>query len=63
MQINEILVGIDAEITRLQEARRILTGAKNTGTTTFKRRQLSPEARARIAAGQKARWAKAKKAR
>ena len=35
--------------------------AKTTTKAPVKKRQLSPEARARIAAAQKTRWAKAKK--
>jgi hypothetical protein len=73
MNTSEILNQINAEIARLQQVKTLLTGeqtkrkpgrptkpAKKTPAT--KKRTLSPEARARIAAGQKARWAKAKKA-
>jgi hypothetical protein len=69
METKEMLAQIDAEISRLQQVRSILAGAgktarKNSKTVKSapKKRQLSPEARARIAAAQKARWAKAKKA-
>ena len=66
METNHILAAIDTEIQRLQQAKAILTGsnAKPTkhSSSPGKRRHLSAEARARIAAAQKARWAKAKKA-
>jgi hypothetical protein len=58
----EILQAINAEIMRLEQVRALLTdqaaplkrGAKP------QRRKVSAEGRARIAAAQKARWAKAK---
>jgi len=69
METKEMLAQIDAEIGRLQQVRSILAGTGTdgrnsikTGKSTRKKRWLSPEARARIAAAQKARWAKAKKA-
>lgn len=71
MDTNAIVAAIDAEIQRLQDARALLTGdagvkrrpgrPKGSAAGPAKRR-LSPEARARIAAAQKARWAKTKKA-
>jgi hypothetical protein len=68
METKEMLAEIDAEIRRLQQVRSILAGhtkngraSKAAGRSAPKKRQLSPEARARIAAAQKARWAKAKK--
>jgi hypothetical protein len=72
MDTSEILQTIDAEIARLERARALLNGhtapvkrgrpTSSTGITTTKpRRKMSPEARAKIAAAQKARWAKAKK--
>jgi hypothetical protein len=54
---NEIITALDTEIARLQEARMILAG----GPAATKRRILSPEARAKIAAAQRKRWAKAKR--
>jgi hypothetical protein len=62
-----VLAEIDAEIQKLEQVRAILTGNDGTHGTKVplsrrKKRQLSPEARARIAAAQKARWAKIKKA-
>lgn len=62
MSINEILAGIDAEIARLQQVRTLLNGEGAHKTVAKKRHKLSPEARARIATAQKARWAKVKKA-
>jgi hypothetical protein len=66
MEITHILVAIDAEIGRLQQAKAILNGFKGKRgprtQATPKKRHLSPEARAKIAAAQRARWAKQKKA-
>jgi hypothetical protein len=64
----EILAAIDAEITVLQQARAILAGvAPVKGThgaakVPRKRHKMSAEARAKIAAAQKKRWAAQKKA-
>lgn len=87
MDTKDIVSEIDAEISRLQQARELLLGigttakrkpgrpagvkspSKTASLTPQKlagkskpRRTLSPEARARIATAQKARWAKTKKA-
>jgi hypothetical protein len=76
MNIPEILSELDAEIARLQHVRSLLSGSSSPATATRGRpkgsvsaapkktakRTLSPEARARIAAAQKKRWAKQKKA-
>jgi uncharacterized protein YaaQ len=89
MNTNDIVLTIDAENSRLQQAKALLTDtssvthakrkpgrqAATSGSgkaTSFnpaesdtrprKRRALSAEARARMAAAQKARWAKFKKA-
>ena len=68
METTQILAAIDAEIQRLQQARIILSGSEQSAakrvaaSRTPKRRRLSPEARAKIAAAQKARWAEARKA-
>jgi hypothetical protein len=73
MDTTDIIQIIDAEIARLEQARTVLNGhtapAKrgrpigSNATTTTKppRRKISAEGRARIAAAQKARWAKARK--
>jgi hypothetical protein len=69
MKTKGILAEIDAEIQRLEQVRAILIGSgkdgrrgKTAAKSTTKKRRLSPEARAKIAAAQKARWATAKKA-
>ena len=73
MSIQDVVVEIDAEISRLQQVKAILTGStpnRKSGPLAAaglppkarKRRRLSAEARARIAAAQKARWAKFKTA-
>ena len=66
--IDSILNEIDAEIARLQEAKKLLSSAdgkfgKKSTTAAKKRskRKLSPEARERIAAAQRKRWAAVKK--
>jgi hypothetical protein len=75
MDTKEIIETIDAEIARLEKARALLNGdstsaarhqrsqiSKPTSTPKGrKRRKISVEGRARIAAAQKARWAKAKR--
>jgi hypothetical protein len=87
MNTNDIVSEIDAEISRLRQARVLLINAETASkrkpggfagvgstskATSFNPsdfagkskavRSMSPEARARIAAAQKARWAKSKKA-
>jgi hypothetical protein len=74
MNSEEIFAHIDEEIARLQQAKALLTGAQTTRKPTRpsskpakkalpgKKRTMSAEGRARIAAAQKARWAKSKKA-
>jgi hypothetical protein len=75
MNTNDILVEIDAEISRLQQARALLDGtgpsekrrpgrpaAASLAGSEGKRHTLSAEARERIAAAQRARWAKSKRA-
>jgi hypothetical protein len=68
MMTNEIIAAIDAEIQKLQQVKALLngsgdhTGAGGPSAAPFKKRNVSPEARARMAAGQTARWAKIKKA-
>jgi hypothetical protein len=73
VKTTEILAAIDAEIARLQQARNALaglSGAKRRGRpsasappnqTNTKKRTLSAEAREKIAAAQRKRWAKQKK--
>jgi hypothetical protein len=87
MNISDIVLAIDAEITQLQKVKALLTDTDTTvqrklgrpagvsspnKATSFnsaefaekptKRHTMSAEARAKIAAAQKARWAKSKKA-
>jgi hypothetical protein len=70
MSREQILSAIDDEISKLQQARKLLQssgGSKlvsglSSGTRKPRaKRTLSPEARQRIAAAQKRRWAKQKK--
>jgi hypothetical protein len=69
MDTNEIIAQIDAEIARLQQVKSILSGTTATRQKpgpqihmpVIIKRTMSPEGRARIAAAQKKRWAKAKK--
>jgi hypothetical protein len=74
MGLNEIVAALDDEISRLEQVRSLLAGTRGNVTqaaTSFafganqgktrKRRRLSAEARARISAAQKKRWAAQKK--
>ena len=73
MDTTEIIKTIDAEIARLEQVRALLNGHTTTpkrgrpisskpvaAPKPLKRRKMSAEGRARIAAAQKARWAKGK---
>ena len=71
MDIDTIVAELDAEIARLEQVRAVLAdftpaaaavpAPAKTAKKRGGRRRMTPEARARIAAAQKARWAKAKK--
>jgi hypothetical protein len=69
MSREQILIAIDEEISKLQQVRRLLQstgGSKLVSNFSANgkpraKRVLSPEARQRIAAAQKRRWAKQKK--
>jgi hypothetical protein len=64
MDLKSIITVLDAEIDALGKARAVLTGAeglKKTGRR--KKRHLSPEGRARIAAAARKRWATQKKSK
>lgn len=69
MSLDYILSSIDAEISRLNEARALLAGgatgthdAQTASTATAKpRRKMSAEARKRMATAQRKRWAARKK--
>jgi hypothetical protein len=78
MNTEEIILHIDAEIERLTEARDLVAGTVRTKVSRSPRksglaapkpravrskRVISPEGRARIAAAQKLRWAKQKRAK
>jgi hypothetical protein len=73
MNLNSIVAEIDAEISKLQQARRLLAGLTAAGTTSSgttdaalkgrKRPKMSAAARAKISAAQKKRWAKTKHAK
>jgi hypothetical protein len=64
MTIDTILASIDSEISQLKQARALLSGegVKKTKSAApiRKRRKMSAAARKKIAAAQKARWAKQK---
>jgi hypothetical protein len=74
MDTTEIIQTIDAEIARLEQAKALLNGhtvpvkrgrpigSKATPAAKPLRGKMSPEGRARIAAAQRARWAKTKRA-
>jgi hypothetical protein len=74
MDTTEIIQSIEKEIARLEQAKALLKGdttasAKSRRSLNYKpsttakpqRRKISAEGRARIAAAQKARWAKTKR--
>jgi hypothetical protein len=65
MPINypNLIAAIDAEISRLQQVRKVLSGS-GTGTRTRRRKRgvMSAEGRARISAAMKKRWAQQRKA-
>ena len=60
MNTDEIMQTIDAEISRLEQVRALLTG-HTAPLKRGKRSTMSAEGRARIAAAQRKRWAKTKK--
>ena len=70
MNTQDILTALDQEIARLRQVRDLLSDAQSVNAptrsapekkagSTRKKRVLSPEARARIADAQRARWARA----
>ncbi|GGH04750.1 hypothetical protein [Silvibacterium dinghuense] len=67
MNREQIIAALDEEIARLQQVKKLLQSASgrsiegNTAIKPASKRNLSPEARQRIAAAQKRRWAKQKK--
>jgi hypothetical protein len=74
MTVTNIVSSIDAQIARLVEARHLLTGTvtstgnkaatkKSASKKTTRKRVMSAEAREKIAAAQRKRWAAQKKAK
>jgi hypothetical protein len=69
VQVNQILVEIDNEIARLQQARNLLAGESVRGAKRGKpavkrapsKRRMSPEGRRKIAEAMKRRWAERRK--
>ena len=68
MNRDQMIAALDDEIGKLDQVRKLLQNASGqrllstaASAKTAKRRVLSPEARQRIAAAQKRRWAKQKK--
>lgn len=73
MQVSQILIELDNEIARLQQARDLLAGGSaktakrgrpagaKKAATAPKRRRLSPEGRRKIAEAMKRRWAERRK--
>jgi hypothetical protein len=70
MNVVELTNAIDAEISRLQRVRTLLSGTKGISKTKIpvlegkkprKKRVLSPETKKRIAEAQKKRWAQFRK--
>ncbi len=71
MDTRSLVTAIDAEISRLQQVKSLLSGrvhaqvgrlpASGKAPKTTKRRKMSAAARAKIAAAQRARWAKFRK--
>jgi hypothetical protein len=58
MNTPELIAAIDSEISRLQEARKLLARFASGGTATRgKKHVMSAEGRARISAAMKKRWA------
>lgn len=64
MDMTAVLSQIDSEISKLQHARQVLAGhnSGNGRTPVRKKSKMSAAGRARIAAAQRKRWAKQKRA-
>jgi hypothetical protein len=66
LQVSQIVAGLDEEIAKLQQARALLIGSNGQAVGRrgpYKKRTMSAAARAKIAAAQRARWAKQKAAK
>lgn len=63
MTTTKIIAAIDAELARLKQAKTLLNAVSSGAPKTAMKvkRNISPEARARIAAAQKKRWAAQKR--
>jgi hypothetical protein len=57
MDTSSIIATIDAEISRLEQARALLKGTATSAKKTRSRRKLSAKARKAIADAQRKRWA------
>lgn len=64
MSTSELLSAVDSEISRLKQVRALLAGPNDSrgAFSGRKKRIMSAEARERIAAAQRKRWAKQKRA-
>jgi hypothetical protein len=58
--LDAVVKELQQEREKLDQAIAVLTSLDGSGRTTWKRRIMSPAARRRIAAAQRARWAKQK---
>ena len=67
MEVTQIVEELDAEIARLRQVRNLLAGDGSRGSSggkaVRKHHTMSAEARGRIAAAQRRRWAKQKAAK
>jgi hypothetical protein len=65
VEVSDILVQIDREISQLKRARALLAGSRSLASPprTAKKRTLTPEGRQRIVAAVKRRWAEQKKSK
>lgn len=66
MSLIELLYSIDSEISTLKQVRALLAGSGSSGSRRGrppkKKRTMSAEGRARVAAAQRKRWARQKRA-
>jgi hypothetical protein len=61
--MNDILAAIDSEISALKQVRAVLAATSRSGRKAKRKYTLSAEAREKISAAQKKRWAKQKAAK
>jgi hypothetical protein len=66
MNVSEIVLAIDGQIAKLEQAKAMLSDTTSSTATKSvgrkKRRKMSAAGRAKIAAAQRTRWAKVKRA-